>query len=210
MMVETVPRAIFSAMKPLSSKLTLCLAVAALTVAVGLARPGDAMSAAESAENSAHQFEFTAIDGAPLAMSGYAGKAVLVVNTASQCGFTPQYEALQSLWQDYRDRGLVVLGVPSNDFGGQEPGDEAAIKQFCEVNFGIDFPMTEKQTVIGDDAHPFYRWIAAEVGEDWLPRWNFHKYLIAPDGSLAGSWPSRVEPTSAEIRQAIDTSLADR
>jgi len=173
----------------------------ALLVVVLAPNPGQAMSA--------HDFEFTAIDGAALPMAGFAGKAVLVVNTASFCGFTPQYQALQDLWRDYRDRGLIVLGVPSNDFGAQEPGSNAEIKKFCETSFNVDFPLTSKQTVIGSNAHPLYRWIAAELGEDALPRWNFHKYLIAPDGSLAGTWPSRVTPDSAEIVQAIEQVLKD-
>lgn len=155
----------------------------------------------------AHDFTFRSIDGDPLALSGFAGKAVLVVNTASECGFTPQYAGLQALWERHRDKGLIVLGVPSNDFGGQEPGEEAEIKQFCELNYGVDFPLTEKVKVIGSEAHPFYRWIADELGEDQAPRWNFHKYLIAPDGTLAGAWPSRVTPDAAEIASAIDASL---
>lgn len=157
---------------------------------------------------SAHQFEFKTIDGATLSLGGFAGRAVLVVNTASECGFTPQYAGLQALWRRYRDRGLVVLGVPSNDFGGQEPGDEGDIKRFCEAEFGVDFPMTEKQAVIGGDAHPFYRWVAEQLGEDHAPKWNFHKYLLGPAGDLTGAWPSRVEPDAAEIGETIEECLA--
>ena len=130
-----------------------------------------------------------------------------MVNTASLCGFTPQYADLQALWQDYRDRGLVVLGVPSNDFGGQEPGTAAEIKEFCEVNFDIDFPMTEKQQVVGEQAHPLFRHIVAQTRPAAAPRWNFHKYLVTPDGELAGAWPSRVTPTSPEIVAAIEAVL---
>lgn len=158
---------------------------------------------------SAHDFAFTAIDGRPLPLSAFRGKAVLVVNTASECGFTPQYAELQRLWETYRDRGLVVLGVPSNDFGGQEPGDEAAIQAFCARNYGVDFPLTTKQSTAGAEAHPFYRWIAAEFGEDLVPRWNFHKYLIDPEGNLVGAWPSRVKPTAPEIVEAIEGALPD-
>ena len=157
----------------------------------------------------AHEYEFRAIGGGALPMRVFAGKAVLIVNTASKCGFTPQYAGLQELWKRYRDRGFVVLGVPSNDFGAQEPGSNAEIKKFCETSFNVDFPLTSKETVIGANAHPLYRWIAGELGEDALPRWNFHKYLIAPDGSLAGTWPSRVTPHSAEIVQAIEQVLKD-
>lgn len=156
---------------------------------------------------SAHDFTFTAIDGRPLPMSGFAGKAVLLVNTASECGYTPQYAGLQALWRDYRDRGLVVLGVPSNDFGAQEPGSEAEIRDFCSTRFAVDFPLTAKQTVIGGGAHPLYRWIAEEVGEDAAPRWNFHKYLIDPQGELVGAWPSRVAPDAPELRAAIEDVL---
>src|SRR3546814_9915529 len=127
----------------------------------------------------------------------------MVVNTASECGFTSQYAELETLWQRYRDRGLVVLGVPSNDFGAQEPGSESEIKGFCETTYGVDFPLTAKQKVIGGDAHPFYRWVVDQVGEDAAPKWNFHKYLIGREGELVGLWPSRVKPLAPEITQAI-------
>jgi glutathione peroxidase len=155
----------------------------------------------------AHGFEFTSIAGAPLPLETYKGKAVLVVNTASRCGYTPQYADLQTVWERYRDRGLVVLGVPSNDFGGQEPGTEAEIKQFCEVNFNVDFPMTSKVRVTGDGSHPFYRWAAAVLGADAAPRWNFHKYLIAPDGRLVGWFSTPTAPTSEEVTRAIESHL---
>ena len=159
---------------------------------------------------SAWDFAFTAIEGGPLKLADYRGRAVLVVNTASQCGFTKQYAGLQSLWARYRDRGLVVLGVPSNDFGGQEPGSEAEIKKFCEINFDIDFPLAGKEKVVGAEAHPFYRWVATELGAAHAPRWNFYKYLIAPDGALVGAWPSTVEPLSARVTEAVDKALATR
>jgi len=158
---------------------------------------------------SAHGFEFQGITGETIRLADYAGRPVLVVNTASECGYTPQYADLESLWSQYRDKGLVVLGVPSNDFGEQEPGDEAAIQAFCNSNFGIDFPMTAKQTVIGGAAHPFYRWVVEELGEIAAPKWNFHKYLVGPDGELAGLWPSDVGPLDAEITGAIDGLLED-
>jgi len=157
---------------------------------------------------SAHDFSFTSIDGKPLPMAQFKGQPILLVNTASQCGYTPQYEGLQTLWQRYKDKGLVVLGVPSNDFGGQEPGSAAEIKGFCTANFGIEFPMTDKVAVIGPAAHPLYKWIAAELGEGAAPKWNFHKYLIAPDGTLAEAWPSRVTPTSKEVTGAVEKLLA--
>ena len=156
---------------------------------------------------SAHDFEFKSIDGGPLPLSRYQGRPLLIVNTASECGYTPQYQGLQALWRDYQGRGLVVLGVPCNDFGAQEPGDESQIKQFCELSYKVDFPMTSKVSVLGGDAHPFYRWIESEFGEVAAPRWNFHKYLIGPDGSLAGMWPSEVEPQSDEVVGAVEELL---
>ena len=172
-------------------------------------------SAARAAEGdvaSAHDFTFTAIEGDSLPFAQFAGKAVLVVNTASQCGFTPQYAELADLWARYRDKGLVVLAVPSNDFGGQEPGNEAEIKEFCEVNYGIDFPMTDKEHVKGADAHPFYKWAASHFGPLSKPRWNFHKYLVAPDGQLAGWFSTITSPTSDKVVRAIEAQLknADR
>ena len=155
----------------------------------------------------AHSFSFTSIDGKPMPMTAYKGKAVLVVNTASACGLTPQYKGLEALWRTYKDKGLVVLGVPSNDFGAQEPGSEKEIKTFCETSFGVDFPMTSKNHVIGPNAHPLYQWAAKELGEGAQPRWNFHKYLIGKDGSLAGTFGSRTEPEAADVKQAIEAAL---
>jgi glutathione peroxidase len=156
---------------------------------------------------SAHDFEFTSIDGKPLKLSEFAGHPVLVVNTASKCGLTPQYKGLEELWQKYRDRGLVVLGVPSNDFGGQEPGSEAEIAEFCASRYSVSFPMTAKNPVIGADAHPLYKWAVAEAGEAAAPRWNFHKYLIGPKGELAGTFGSKVPPDDAALTGAIETAL---
>ncbi|NWH07550.1 MAG: glutathione peroxidase [Alphaproteobacteria bacterium] len=156
----------------------------------------------------AHDFSFTSIEGQPLPMASFKGKAVLIVNTASQCGLTPQYEGLQALWDAYKDKGLVVLGVPSNDFGQQEPGSEAEVQTFCQKRFGVTFPLTTKQPVIGGAAHPFYQWVAQELGEGAAPKWNFHKYLIGKDGSLKGTFGSMVVPEDAGLRQAIDEAVA--
>jgi len=155
-----------------------------------------------------YDFEFTSIDGATMPLSRWRGRPLLVVNTASLCGYTPQYQDLETLWRTYRERGLVVIAVPSNDFGEQEPGTATEIKQFCEGSYAVDFPLAGKQVVIGAKAHPFFRWIAEELGDAGTPRWNFHKYLIAPDGSLAGAWPSRVRPTDAEVTGQIEALLA--
>ena len=147
--------------------------------------------ASETKTKSAHDFMFKTIEGESLPLSEFSGKAILIVNTASFCGFTSQYTALQDLWQRYRGKGLVVLGVPSDDFGSQEPGTETEIKTFCEVNFNINFPLTEKTQVKGPVAHPFYKWAAAELGLVAKPRWNFHKYLVTPDGRLANWFSDR-------------------
>ena len=166
-----------------------------------------AISSAQAADKSAYDFSFTAIDGGALPLSDFKGKAVLVVNTASECGYTPQYKDLQAVWERYRDRGLVVLGVPSNDFGGQEPGTEAEIKRFCERQYAVDFPLTAKVHVTGGEAHPFYQWAAEVAGEAASPRWNFHKYLIGPDGELAAWFPTKTSPTAKDVTAAIDETL---
>ena len=155
----------------------------------------------------AYRFEFTSIDGESLAFDAWRGRPVLVVNTASFCGYTPQYRDLEALWRRYGDRGLVVLGVPSNDFGRQEPGTTTEIKEFCTVNYAVDFPLTEKCRVIGADAHPFYQWIAAMLGEVGTPRWNFHKYLVGPEGQLVGTWPAQVAPSDTRITAEIERLL---
>jgi glutathione peroxidase len=157
---------------------------------------------------SVYDFSFRAIDGGELPLSGFKGKALLVVNVASRCGLTPQYTALEKLWTARRGDGLVVLGVPANDFGAQEPGTETEIQSFCDLNYHVDFPMTAKEHVIGPQAHPLYKWVAAELGEDAAPKWNFHKYLFARDGSIAGTFGSRTTPDAAEIAAAIDAALA--
>ncbi len=155
----------------------------------------------------AYDFEFKTIDGKPLKLSDFKGKPILMVNTASACGYTPQYKGLEALWRKYKDRGLVVLGVPSNDFGGQEPGSESEIKSFCKAKFDVTFPMTSKNPVIGPAAHPLYKWIVAEAGEGAAPRWNFHKYLINSKGELAGTFAHKVAPESADLTKAIEAEL---
>jgi glutathione peroxidase len=173
----------------------------------GGVRAAEGVPMSSAASENAFSFEFIAIEGGKLPLAAWAGHPVLVVNTASFCGYTPQYRDLEALWQRYRDRGLIVLGVPSNDFGQQEPGSAAEIKSFCETNYDIDFPLTEKYPVLGGAAHPFYRWVAATLGEGGAPRWNFHKYLINPDGELAGAWPSSVRPGDAAITGEIEKLL---
>ena len=150
---------------------------------------------------------FGKLGGGTLAGAGGFGKPTLVVNTASECGYTPQYAELEKLWRQYRDRGLVVLGVPCNDFGAQEPGDAAQIGAFCQKTYGVTFPLAEKAVITGTPRHPFYASVARAIGEDQLPRWNFHKYLVGADGALLGAWPSKVSPLAREITDAIEEAL---
>ncbi|MCR5879894.1 glutathione peroxidase [Phenylobacterium sp. J367] len=157
--------------------------------------------------SSAHDFAFKTIDGADLPLTTFRDKVVLVVNTASACGLTPQYDGLEQLYSAYRDKGLVVLGVPCNQFAGQEPGAEAEIKAFCETRFKVDFPLTSKVEVKGEGAHPFYRWAEAELGEPAVPVWNFHKILIGKDGEAIRAFGPRTDPLDSEITDQIEKAL---
>lgn len=160
-----------------------------------------------SAQTTVYDVEFKTIRGEPLPFSHFAGKAVLVVNTASRCGYTGQYAGLQELYETFSDQGLVVLGVPSNDFGGQEPGQEAEIKTFCEINYGVTFPLTSKVSTTGTERHAF--WVAAKaaLGEKAQPKWNFHKVLVSADGSFVQAYPSGVKPADTELVADIERSL---
>jgi glutathione peroxidase len=170
----------------------------------GWRRPGAAVP-----RRTAHEFAFPSIDGGTLELARFRGRALLVVNTASQCGFTAQYVAMQHLFETYEARGLTVIGVPSNDFGGQEPGTEEQIKAFCQSKFGVRFPMAAKTTVVGTGAHPFYRWAEHELGPAARPRWNFHKFLVRRDGTLADWFSTVTGPTSGRVVRAIERSLAE-
>ncbi len=178
-------------------------------VVLGLATLGSA--AASPADTvtgkTAYDFAFTAIDGTALPLNRFQGRPILVVNTASFCGFTQQYEGLQALHERYGDRGLVVIGVPSNDFGGQEPKAEEDIKAFCQGAFGVTFALTEKLKVRGREAHPFYRWARQSAGVRNAPRWNFHKYLIGRDGQIKGAYGSTARPLSGRVVSAIEAAL---
>ena len=180
-----------------------------LTMVSALALTAGGTVLAADAGN-AHQFTFTSIDGKPMSMADFKGKTVLVVNTASQCGFTPQYTALEAVYTKYKDKGLVVVGVPSNDFGGQEPGSNAEIKKFCTGNYDVDFPLTTKYDVKGDNAHPFYKWAESVGGQPAVPAWNFHKLIIDPNGKLIAEFPSKVKPDSDDVTKVIETSLASK
>ncbi len=141
-------------------------------------------------------------------LSDYKGKTLVVVNTASLCGFTYQYDGLQKLYDDYKDQGLVVLGVPSNDFGNQESGTNSEVKEFCESTFSITFPLTEKNTVKGKDAHPFFKWSKKELGFiGGVPRWNFHKIIIGKDGNAIAGYTALTRPSSKKFISEIEKAL---
>ncbi len=160
---------------------------------------------ASLAQAAMSSFIFPSIDGGEIDLADWRGQPVLVVNTASRCGYTPQYDGLQTLYDTYRDQGLVVMAVPSKDFK-QELATDEAVKDFCEVNFALDFPMTTITSVRGETAHPFYKWLEAEAG--FAPRWNFNKVLIAPDGSVAATFGSNARPMSRQVIEAV-TALLD-
>lgn len=155
----------------------------------------------------ASALEFNSIDGDPMTLDAYSGQVVLVVNTASKCGYTPQFDGLQSLWTTYKDAGLVVVGVPSGDFANQEFEEEAEVARFCRINYGVDFPLTEKNHVIGEDAHPFFGFAEEHLGESATPRWNFHKILIGRDGMPLRAFPSAVAPEDEELVSAVEGAL---
>jgi glutathione peroxidase len=168
--------------------------------------PTPPMPAAEAAQRTAWDFNLVAIDGEPLPMQQFRGKVVLLVNTASFCGFTPQYAGLQKTQDAYAARGFTVLGVPSGDFKNQEYGSNKEIAGFCKAK-GVRFPLAEKSEVVGPRAIPIYRWAAAKLGAENTPRWNFHKYLIGRDGRLIAAFGTRTEPTDPKVRAAIEAAL---
>ena len=169
-------------------------------LAGGLATP--ALAQAPMNKATAYAFSFGRLEGGDLRLADFAGKPILVVNTASLCGYTPQYAGLQELWTRFHDRGLMILGVPSNDFGGQEPGTAADISATAHRQYGVAFPLAAKAVVKGAGAHPFYKWAAAERPLE-TPHWNFHKYLIGRDGRIAAVFPTETEPTDARVIAAI-------
>lgn len=155
----------------------------------------------DSTINSIYDFNMTRLEGGDQALNDYAGNVILIVNVASKCGYTPQYADLQSLYDTYKDQGLVILGFPANNFAGQEPGTDEEIKAFCERNYGVTFPMFSKISVKGSDVHPLYAYLEAKTGEK--PGWNFHKYLINRDGTQITSIATRSRVTDDEIKQQI-------
>jgi glutathione peroxidase len=182
--------------------LTAALAAIAAPASTGSVRAQTAVS-----RITAYAFSFPALTGDDIKLADYAGKPLLIVNTASQCGYTPQFAGLQELWTQFHDRGLVIIGVPSNDFG-QEPGSVVDIAETAQHQYGATFPIAAKAVVKGPNAHPFYRW-AADLRPKDVPRWNFHKYLIGHDGYIAEAFPETIEPTDTRVKTAIARALMD-
>ncbi len=154
-----------------------------------------------------HEFVFRSIGGATMPLERWKGQPLLIVNTASECEYTPQYKKLQNLWTEYMPSGLVVIGIPCNDFGAQEPGSEEEIMEFCSSRYQVSFPMTTRQTISGRGAHPLFIALREEYTRDILPTWNFFKYLFGRDGQLVQHWPSKVEPDELTFKREIERNL---
>ena len=186
----------------------LNLSIAALVLSCGLKKvsaPPENTSSMSNQEGTIYEFTMTSIDGQEIDLAKYKGKKILVVNTASECGYTPQYEGLQKLHETYGDK-VTILGFPANNFGGQEPGTDAEIQKFCKVNYGVTFQMFSKISVKGDDMHPLYQWLSDKSKNGWnddAPGWNFCKYLIDEEGKLVKFYGSGIEPLSDEIVNEI-------
>jgi len=165
-------------------------------------------NAAESSCPSVLNHKLATLQGESLSLCQFSGKVLLVVNTASECGYTPQYEGLEKLYRRYREKGLVVLGFPANDFGGQEPGSNKEIAEFCQLNYGVTFPMFAKTSVVGANANPLYRALTTRTGQP--PRWNFHKYLLDRAAQPVAVFDSAVEPADARITSQIEKLLIAR
>ncbi len=156
--------------------------------------------------NLAYNYQFNSIDGKIIKLVDYKDKVIVVVNVASRCGYTPQYNGLQKIWSEYKDKNLVVIGIPTNNFK-QEPGSNKEIKDFCETNFGVNFPMTEKVDVIGNKAHPFYKWAKETYGIGAIPKWNFHKIIIGKNGKVVDTFASFTKPTSKKFLNLIEKEI---
>ena len=155
----------------------------------------------------AYAFKFNDLDGQELNLNTFKNKVLVVINVASQCGFTKQYEDMQNIWVEYQDKGVIVIGIPSNDFGRQEPGTNKEIKNFCEAKFGITFPMTEKVSVKGSEAHPFYIWARENHGKSAIPKWNFHKIIVGRNGKIDDTFASITNPSSKKFIKALEKSI---
>ncbi len=158
-------------------------------------------------KNLAYGLSFRDLDGSLIKLSEFKNKVIIIVNVASNCGFTNQYEDLQNVWNKYQGNGLVVIGVPSNDFGNQEPGSNNEIKNFCDAKFGVTFPMTEKVLVKGDKAHPFYVWARENFGKRAIPKWNFHKIIVNKKGKISETFSSIIKPTSKKFTETLEELL---
>jgi glutathione peroxidase len=180
----------------------------ALAAIAGPVATRTALAQAPMSRISAYAFSFPALAGGDIRLAEYAGRPLMVVNTASLCGFTPQYAGLQQLWTEFHGRGLMIVGVPSNDFGGQEPGGASEIAETAQHQYGVTFPIAAKAVVKGPNAHPFYKW-AAEARPKEVPHWNFHKYLVGRDGYIAEVFPETVEPTDTRVKTAIARAFAE-
>ncbi|WP_298626563.1 glutathione peroxidase [uncultured Legionella sp.] len=161
--------------------------------------------------DNAYDFSFNTLTGhGPLPLASFLGKVLIIVNTASKCGFTPQYALLEKLYEQYKDKGLVILGVPSNDFANQESGTAEEIEQFCQLNYGVSFPMAAKEIVSGKNAHPFYLWARKKLGFGTAPKWNFHKYLVNRQGELINYFYTTTSPDAPRFVKAIEKALAEK
>lgn len=164
-------------------------------------------ASAEETKQNAYDFSFEQISGGDMPLEQFKDKVLMVVNTASHCGFTGQYEGLQNLHEKYADKGLVIIAVPSGDFGGQEFDNDGEIKEFCEVRFAVEFELASKEKVSGSEAHPFYKWAGDELGFGTKPKWNFHKYLVNREGQVVDYFHSTTEPESDKITKKIEELL---
>ena len=164
-------------------------------------------SATSNYDKLAYDFNFNDLDGSIINLSEYKNKVIVIINVASQCGYTKQYNDMQKIWDKYQEKGLIMMGVPSNDFGKQEPGTNKEIKNFCESKFGITFPMTEKIIVKGENAHPFYLWAKKNHGNSAVPKWNFHKIIIGKSGKIEDTFASITKPTSKKFISALEKAL---
>ncbi|WP_221791812.1 glutathione peroxidase [Aquisediminimonas sediminicola] len=196
----------------MSNKVYYALAALALAGGIGGAvwaklRPAPTPTLPAADHMTAWDFNLVAIDGTPMPMRQFKNKVVLLVNTASFCGYTPQYDGLQKLHLAYQAKGFTVIGVPSGNFLDQEYTSNKDISKFCKAKFGIRFPLAERGDVVGPKAIPIYRWAASILGADNTPRWNFHKYLIGRDGRLIRAFGTKIEPMSPDIVQAVEQAL---
>jgi len=164
-------------------------------------------STSSNYEKLVYEFNFNDLNGNKINFSEYKNKVIIVINVASQCGFTSQYVDMQNIWDTYREKGLILIGVPSNDFGNQEPGTSSEIRNFCEAKFGITFPLTKKAAVKGDNAHPFYKWAKENHGNSAVPKWNFHKIIIDKNGKVFDTFASITNPSSKRFISSLEKAL---